>query len=87
MRRRLREEVDLLWRTAQLRVAGMTPADEVRTVMTAFDETLFRLVPAVYRAIDHVLLGAGQRRGGAAGARRSCGSAAGSAPTGTATRT
>jgi phosphoenolpyruvate carboxylase len=57
-RRRLCEEVDLLWRTAQLRVAGMTPADEVRSVMTAFDETLFRLVPAVYRALDHVLLGA-----------------------------
>jgi phosphoenolpyruvate carboxylase len=57
-RRKLREEVDLLWRTAQLRVAGMTPADEVRSVMTAFDETLFRLVPAVYRALDHVLLGA-----------------------------
>jgi phosphoenolpyruvate carboxylase len=56
-RRRLREEVDLLWRTAQLRLAGMSPADEVRTVMTAFDETLFRLVPAVYRALDHVLLG------------------------------
>jgi len=56
-RRRLREEVDLLWRTAQLRVAGMAPADEVRSVMTAFDETLFRLVPAVYRAMDHVLLG------------------------------
>jgi phosphoenolpyruvate carboxylase len=56
-RRKLREEVDLLWRTAQLRVAGMSPADEVRSVMTAFDETLFRLVPAVYRALDHVLLG------------------------------
>jgi phosphoenolpyruvate carboxylase len=56
-RRRLREEVDLLWRTAQLRVMGMTPADEVRTVMTAFDETLFRLVPAVYREMDQVLLG------------------------------
>src|SRR5215475_13901413 len=57
-RRRLREEVDLLWRTAQLRVTGMTPADEVRTVMTAFDETLFLLVPAVYRALDQALLGA-----------------------------
>jgi phosphoenolpyruvate carboxylase len=57
-RRKLREEIDLLWRTAQLRVAGMTPADEVRSVMTAFDETLFRLVPVVYRALDHVLLGA-----------------------------
>lgn len=56
-RRALREEVDLLWRTAQLRVKPMTPADEVRTIMTAFDETLFRLVPAVYRALDHVLLG------------------------------
>jgi len=56
-RRKLREEVDLLWRTAQLRVAGMTPADEVRSVMTAFDETLFRLVPEVYRALDQVLLG------------------------------
>jgi len=56
-RRRLREEIDLLWRTAQLRVAGMTPADEVRTVMTAFDETLFRLVPEVYRSLDRVLLG------------------------------
>ncbi len=58
LRRRLREEVDLLWRTAQLRVAGITPADEVRAVMTAFDETLFRLVPAVYRGLDQVLLGA-----------------------------
>ena len=61
-RRQLREEVDLLWRTAQLRVKGMTPADEVRTVMTAFDETLFRLVPAVYRAMDQVLLGADSGR-------------------------
>ena len=68
LRRRLREEIDLLWRTAQLRVAGMTPLDEVRTVMTAFDETLFRLVPSVYRALDQVLLGAGQRGGGLAGA-------------------
>jgi phosphoenolpyruvate carboxylase len=56
-RRELREEVDLLWRTAQLRVKGMSPLDEVRTVMTAFDETLFRLVPAVYRTLDHVLAG------------------------------
>jgi phosphoenolpyruvate carboxylase len=58
-RRALKEEIDLLWRTAQLRVKPMTPADEVRTVMTAFDETLFRLVPAVYRELDHVLLGPG----------------------------
>ncbi|HEV3380182.1 MAG TPA: phosphoenolpyruvate carboxylase [Trebonia sp.] len=63
VRRQLREEVDLLWRTAQLRVKPMTPADEVRTIMTAFDETLFRLVPAVYRALDNVLLGAGSGTG------------------------
>jgi phosphoenolpyruvate carboxylase len=56
-RRALREEVDLLWRTAPLRVKPMTPADEVRTVMTAFDETLFRLVPAVYRSLDRALAG------------------------------
>ena len=61
-RRQLREEVDLLWRTAQLRVMGMAPADEVRTVKTAFDETVFRLVPAVYRAMDRVLLGADSGR-------------------------
>ncbi len=55
--RRLREEIDLLWRTSQLRVKAMEPLDEVRTLMTAFDETLFRVVPAVYRSLDHVLAG------------------------------
>src|SRR5436190_3378830 len=51
-RRELREQVDLLWRTSQLRVKAMDPIDEVRTVMTAFDETLCRVVPAVYRELD-----------------------------------
>src|SRR3984957_18440125 len=54
-RRGLREQVDLLWRTSQLRVKAMDPIDEVRTVMTAFDETLFRVVPAVYRELDRAL--------------------------------
>jgi phosphoenolpyruvate carboxylase len=54
-RRALRENVDLLWRTSQLRVKAMDPIDEVRTVMTAFDETLFRVVPAVYRELDRAL--------------------------------
>jgi phosphoenolpyruvate carboxylase len=57
-RRALRENVDLLWRTSQLRVKAMDPIDEVRTVMTAFDETLFRVVPAVYRELDRALDGA-----------------------------
>jgi phosphoenolpyruvate carboxylase len=54
-RRGLREQIDLLWRTSQLRVKAMDPIDEVRTVMTAFDETLFRVVPTVYRELDRAL--------------------------------
>ena len=54
-RRGLREQIDLLWRTSQLRVKAMDPIDEVRTVMTAFDETLFRVVPAVYRELDRAV--------------------------------
>jgi phosphoenolpyruvate carboxylase len=55
--RGLRENVDLLWRTSQLRVKAMDPIDEVRTVMAAFDETLFRVVPAVYRELDRAVAG------------------------------
>ncbi len=58
-RRGLREQIDLLWRTSQLRVKAMDPIDEVRTVMTAFDETLFRVVPAVYRELDRAVAVAG----------------------------
>src|SRR5690349_804706 len=57
-RRGLREQVDLLWRTSPLRVKAMDPIDEVRTVMTAFDETLFRVVPAVYRELDRAVASA-----------------------------
>jgi phosphoenolpyruvate carboxylase len=57
-RRGLREQIDLLWRTSQLRVKAMDPIDEVRTVMTAFDETLFRVVPAVYRELDRAVAAA-----------------------------
>ena len=85
-RRGLREQVDLLWRTSQLRVKAMDPIDEVRTVMTAFDETLFRVVPAVYRELDRAVAATGAGRRGNPGAGPSCASAAGSARTGTATR-
>ena len=54
-RRRLLEEVDGLWRTAQLRTQELQPLDEVRTLMGVFDETLFRLVPAVYRELSEAL--------------------------------
>ena len=58
-RRRLREEIDLLWRTSQLRANAMTPIDEVRTVMAVFDETIFQVVPRVYRALDEARREAG----------------------------
>ena len=54
-RRRLLEEVDGLWRTAQLRSTELEPLDEVRAVMAVFDETIFRLVPALYREFDAAL--------------------------------
>ena len=56
--RRLREEVAILWRTAQVRRESPTPLDEVRAVMSVFDETLFRLVPVFYRELDRALSGA-----------------------------
>ncbi|MFC4054035.1 phosphoenolpyruvate carboxylase [Actinomadura syzygii] len=55
--RALREEIDLLWRTALRREAQMDPLDEVRTAMAAFDETIFRVVPHVYRTLDRALDG------------------------------
>jgi phosphoenolpyruvate carboxylase len=59
--RRLLEEVDLLWRTSQLRIQAMQPLDEVRAGMAIFDETLFELAPRVYRELDRALQGTGTR--------------------------
>jgi phosphoenolpyruvate carboxylase len=53
--RRLLEEITILWRTAQLRRQRPTALDEVRTVMSVFDETLFRLVPELYRELELAL--------------------------------
>ena len=55
--RRLREEIDLLWRTSALRTQAMQPLDEVRSGTAIFDETLFRLAPSVYRSLDLALQG------------------------------
>ena len=85
-RRRLREEIDLLWRTSQLRANAMTPIDEVRTVMAAFDETIFQVVPQVYRALDGAHRGGGARAGCPGGPGLPPLRQAGWAPTGTATR-
>jgi phosphoenolpyruvate carboxylase len=54
-RRRLLEEIDVLWRTAQLRSTQLEPLDEVRSVMAIFDETLFRAIPEIYRDLDAAL--------------------------------
>lgn len=55
VRRRLREEVTLLWHTSPLRVERPTPLDEVRSLMAFFDESLFTVTPRLYRSLDHAL--------------------------------
>jgi phosphoenolpyruvate carboxylase len=55
IRRRLREEITLLWRTSDLRLVTPTPLDEVRTAMAFFDATIFSVVPRIYRALDMAL--------------------------------
>ena len=98
IRRRLREEITLLWRTSDLRVVSPTPLDEVRTAMAFFDATLFTVVPRLYRAMDAALdPPAGRSAGPAAdtgrsgtrppGWHRSSAGGPGSAAIGTATRT
>ncbi len=67
LRRRLREEITLLWRTAEHRSASPSPLDEVRAALAFFDATLFRLVPVLCRALEDGLAVA---RGGRSAAER-----------------
>ncbi len=55
IRRRLREEIAILWHTADLRPTGLSPLDEVRAVLAFFDETLFTLLPRLLRSFDAAL--------------------------------
>jgi phosphoenolpyruvate carboxylase len=55
--RRLLEELETVWRTSPLRTTRPTPLDEVRTAMSVFDQTLFEIVPRVYRVLDDYLQG------------------------------
>ncbi len=55
IRRRLREEISLLWRTSALRTERPRVMDEVRTALLFFDETLFQVTPYLYRIVDRVL--------------------------------
>jgi phosphoenolpyruvate carboxylase len=57
LRRQLREEIAVLWRTAELRRGAPSPLDEVRTAMVVFDETLYRLTPQLYGLVDTFMPG------------------------------
>jgi len=52
---RLREELAILWRTAEGRVGAPSPLDEVRTALVFFDTTLYSLVPTLQRAVRDAL--------------------------------
>ena len=84
VRRRLREEITLLWRTADLRQARPTPLDEVRSAMVFFDGTLFTATPDLYRAADGALdLADGSPASHGAGRPRGSGTTADLGRTGT----
>jgi phosphoenolpyruvate carboxylase len=55
LRRRLREEISILWQTSMTRRERPTPLDEVRAAMVFFDQTLFSVTPRVYRALEESL--------------------------------
>ncbi len=57
LRRRLREEISLLWQTSPVRAQRPTPLDEVRAAMVFFDETLFAVTPRLYRALQDTIGG------------------------------
>ena len=76
VRRRLREEITLLWRSSDLRLVDPSPLDEVRTEMAFFDATLFTLAPRLLRSLDAALDGTAARG-------RSSGPASDSGRTGT----
>ena len=66
LRRRLREEITILWHTGDLRTVTPAPLDEVRSALAIFDETLFTVVPRFHRAVDRALAAARQADPGAA---------------------
>jgi phosphoenolpyruvate carboxylase len=53
--RRMREEIAGLWRTEPIRRHRPEPLDEVRAMLSLFDETIFTTLPAVYREMDRRL--------------------------------
>ena len=56
-RRELLEEIDNMWRTAQLRVSSPSPLDEVRTALGHFDNSFSKTFTEAYRRMDDWLQG------------------------------
>ncbi|MDZ5076345.1 phosphoenolpyruvate carboxylase [Nesterenkonia sp. HG001] len=56
-RRELLEEIDNMWRTAQLRVSSPSPLDEVRTALAVFDSSFSKVFTRAYRRMDDWLQG------------------------------
>jgi phosphoenolpyruvate carboxylase len=54
-RRRILEDIDILQRTSTLRITRPTPADEVKTVLTVFRQSLIHAVPRFQRAVEAAL--------------------------------
>ena len=55
LRRRLREEISIVWHTGDVRAVVPQPLDEVRSALAIFDETLFTVVPRFERAVDRAI--------------------------------
>ena len=53
--RRLAEEIAGLWQTDPIRRHRPEPLDEVRAIMALFDQTIFSVVPQVYRDVERAL--------------------------------
>ena len=83
-RRRMLEDIDILQRTSTLRITRPTPADEVKTVLTVFRQSLVQAVPRFQRAVEAAL--GDDDPGSARRCPRSSASGPGSAATATATR-
>ncbi|OLT22818.1 phosphoenolpyruvate carboxylase [Ornithinimicrobium sp. CNJ-824] len=54
-RRRMLEDIDILHRTSTLRTTRPQPVDEVSTVLSIFDTTVFRALPRFQRAVEAAL--------------------------------
>ncbi|MGN0054823.1 MAG: phosphoenolpyruvate carboxylase [Atopobiaceae bacterium] len=55
--RRMLQEIDALFRTSPIAHKKPTPVEEADTIIDIFDNTLFQMIPAVYRRFDDWELG------------------------------